>query len=258
MNWFRSPIGALRRESATVAQVLVAAAFVPSAPVLVPELAGPGASEIVPVRAAALAVSRELSARARRWMVVGLGDPDLSVARRGSFVGFGADVEVAIEPDATEPADPAMPLSVLIAGWLAGHCDPVPRLDVTLVDAGTSAAECRSLGRRLGARPAQIDEPVGLLVVADGATTLGPKAPGGYARGAGDVQDGIDAALGSGDAAGLTALDESECARVGAAGRAAWQLACGAIDGARVDAELLWAGAPFGVGYTIARWDLQW
>ena len=39
---------------------------------------------------------------------------------------------------------------------------------------------------------------------------------------------------------------------------AAWQLACGAIDGARVDAELLWAGAPFGVGYTIARWDLQW
>ena len=144
MNWFRSPIGALRRESATVAQVLVAAAFVPSAPVLVPELAGPGASEIVPVRAAALAVSRELSARARRWMVVGLGDPDLSVARRGSFVGFGADVEVAIEPDATEPADPAMPLSVLIAGWLAGHCDPVPRLDVTLVDAGTSAAECRS------------------------------------------------------------------------------------------------------------------
>lgn len=258
MNRFGSPISALRPESATVAHVLVAAAFVPSAPVLVPELSGPGAPEVVPVRHAALAVSSELNARARSWMVVGLGDPSVPVAARGSFVGFGVDVQVDIAAGATGAADPHMPTSVLIGGWLAGHSEPAPQLAVTLIDAATTGPLSVDLGRELGARLAQTEEPVGLLVVADGATTLGAKAPGGEVPEATGIQDGIDTALGSGDLAALAALDEGECVRAGVAGRAVWQLVCGAVDGARIDAELLYASAPFGVGYTVARWDLRW
>lgn len=257
MNRFGLPIWALGRESATVAQVLVAAAFVPSAPVLVPELSGPGAPEVVPVREAALAVSRELRGRARNWMVVGLGDPGAPIATRGSFVGFGVDVEVDIVAGATGPADPNMPISVLIAGWLAGQSDPAPTLSVTLVDArATGAAD--DLGRELGSRMATIDEPVGLLVVADGATTLGAKAPGGEVPEAAGIQRRIDAALGSGDVTALAALGEAECTRAGVSGRPVWQLVCGAVAGARVEADLLCATAPFGVGYTVARWDLRW
>lgn len=258
MDRFGSPIWAPAPESATVAQVLVAAAFVPSAPVLVPELSGSGAVEILPVRDAALAVTRELGARARRWMVVGLGDPGEPVAARGSFVGFGVEIEVDIEAGATGPADPYMPTSVLLAGWLAGHSDPAPQLGVALIDAETSGAVCGELGRELGTWLAQIEEPVGLLVVADGATTLGDKSPGGDVPDAKGIQEAIDAALGSGDLPALTALDESECARAGVAGRAVWQLVCGAVAGAEVKAELLCAEAPFGVGYTVARWDLRW
>lgn len=258
MARFRSPIWAPAPESATVAQVLVAVAFVPSAPVLVPDLAGSGAVEIESVRDAAVAVTRELGARARRWMVVGLGDPGERVATRGSFVGFGVGVEVDIVAGATGPPDPDMPTSVLLAGWLAGHSHPAPQLEVTLIDAETSSAVCGDLGRELGAGLAHTEESVGLLVVADGATTLGPKSPGGDVPDARGIQEVVDAALGSGDLPALTALDESECARAGVAGRAVWQLVCGAVAGAEINAELLCAEAPFGVGYTVARWDLRW
>lgn len=241
-----------------MAQVLVAAAFVPSAPVLVPELSGPGAPEMMPVRDAALAAVRELGCRARQWMVVGLGDPDVPVAPRGSFVGFGVDVEVDIEVGSHAPADPRMPTSVLIAGWLAAHSDPVPELAVTLIGSETTPAVCGELGRDLGARLARTDEPVGLLVVADGATTLGPKAPGGHVPEAPDIQNGIDVAIGSGDLAALAALDESICTRAGVGGRTVWQLVGGVVAGASVEARLLCAAAPFGVGYTVAQWDLRW
>lgn len=254
--------GTPRRESATVAQVLVAAAFVPSAPVLVPELSGPGVAEILPIRDAAHAVCDQLAAQASRWVVVGIGDPAVPVAARGTFVGFGAGLEVEIDPQTPGDPDPSMPTSVLLAGWLVGAIDPRPQLTVTLVDAQTSAADSAELGRVLGAALASTDEPIGLLVVADGATTLGPKAPGGEQAGAAALQTVIDNALGSADLAALAALDEQACTALGVSGRAVWQLVAGAVAGAGVDraaldGRLLVAAAPFGVGYVVARWDVR-
>ncbi|MCZ4550437.1 hypothetical protein [Gordonia rubripertincta] len=246
-----------------MAQVLVAAAFVPAAPVLVPELSGPGVPEILPIRDAAHAVCDQLAERARRWMVVGIGDPAVPVAARGTFVGFGADVEVEIDPRTPGDPDALMPTSVLLAGWLAAAVEPRPELAVTLVDAETSAADSAELGRVLGRALAATDEPIGLLVVADGATTLGAKAPGGEQAEAAALQTVIDAALGSADLDALGALLEEKCAHLGVSGRAVWQLVAGAlvgagVDGAAVDGVLLSAAAPFGVGYVVARWDMRW
>jgi hypothetical protein len=196
-------------------------------------------------------------------MVVGIGDPRVPVAPRGTFVGFGADVEVEIDPATAGDPDALMPTSVLLAGWLAGRIDPRPQLSVTLVEAETSPADCAELGRVLGKVLAATDEPIGLLVVADGANTLGAKAPGGEQADAAAVQTVIEGALGSADLPAIVALAEDTCTRLGVSGRAVWQLVVGALDGAGVDGasvngRLLSAAAPFGVGYVVADWDMQW
>ena len=86
--------------------MLGAIAIVPSAPVLVPELAGTAADEVAEVRAAVIAAAAALPPR---WVVVrGLGashavfGPD-SV---GTFAGYGVDLVVRLSPQAVAtPAD---------------------------------------------------------------------------------------------------------------------------------------------------------
>jgi hypothetical protein len=239
-----------------VANVFVAAAFVPSAPVLVPELSGPTVPEVLPVRAAAVQACRDLAEMCSRWVLVGVGDPGRPVQPRGSFVGFGVDVEVDLTPGAEGPADADMPTAVLLGAWLRGQADPAATLAVELTDTLAPTNACLRQGRDLGSRLAAIDEPVGLLVVADGATTLTAKAPGGLAPGAVECQAQIDDALGTADLAVLSGLDETRCADLGVGGRAAWQVVAGAVGESRVRPELRYAGAPFGVGYTVAWWGL--
>jgi hypothetical protein len=242
-----------------VANVLVAAAFVPSAPVLVPELSGPTVPEVLPVRAAAVQACRDLAEMCSRWVLVGIGDLSRPVSPRGSFVGFGVDVQVDLTPGADGPADPEMPTAVLLGAWLRGQTDPSATLTVELADARAPSIACIRQGRNLGSRLATIDEPVGLLVVADGATTLTAKAPGGLAPGAVECQAQIDSALGAADLAVISGLDETRCADLGVGGRAAWQVVAGtvgALEKSRVHPESRYAGAPFGVGYTVAWWGL--
>ena len=80
--------------------MLSAIAIIPSAPVLVPELAGAAADEVAELRAAMVAA---VAALPPRWMVVGLGAADAWSARKasGRFAGFGADVPVRLSPQAT-------------------------------------------------------------------------------------------------------------------------------------------------------------
>ncbi|OPX15641.1 hypothetical protein B1964_08860, partial [Gordonia sp. i37] len=109
-----------------------------------------------------------------------------------------------------------------------------------------------------------VSEPVGLLVVGDGATALSPKAPGGGERASAvRLQKRIDTALECGDLETLADLDAQECDAEGVGGRVAWQVAAAVarasrahtdVDPARLDPECLYAAAPFGVGYVVARW----
>lgn len=130
-------------------------AIVPSAPVLVPELAGTAADELAELSAATLAAAALLP---DRWLIVGTGaaDQELGDDAVGTFAGFGMDVPVRLSPPAdgrAETAPAALPLCVLLGGWLRGQVQPRAAAQQALDDAlagGDIAALRRLPGQILG------------------------------------------------------------------------------------------------------------
>ncbi|MBF6435990.1 hypothetical protein [Nocardia cyriacigeorgica] len=239
------------------------AALVPSPPILVPELCGGlGAGAAVDeVRAAASAAAAELAAAASSWTVVGVGAGDRVAGpeRAGTFRGFGVDLVVGLSgsaPTGDLDADPDLPLPVLIAAWLRQQVAPHAVAQAWIVDADTPAGECAELGAKLRAELDADPQPQGVLVVADGATTLSTAAPGYFDPRAADRQAALDNALRAGDRDGLLALDPLECAEVGIRGRAAFQVLAGVFgaDPAAPIVDTRYQDAPFGVGYQVSTW----
>ncbi len=226
--------------------VLSAIALTPSAPVLVPELAGAAAAEVAEFRAAALAAAAELP---DRWIAVGVGPDDQVIGpdARGTFAGYGVDVPVTLSPDAG-PAVSALPLCALFTGWLRGQINPSARAQVRVYRADHDADTAVALGRALRAEIDAATDPVGVLVVADGANTLTPSAPGGYDPDAEPVQGALDDALARGDAAALTRLPR------GIVGRVGYQVLAGLTEPGLREAKELVRGAPYGVGYFVGVW----
>lgn len=226
--------------------VLSAVVLTPSAPVLVPELAGAAAAEVADVRAAALAATAALP---DRWIAIGVGaadqviDPDTS----GTFAGYGVDIPVALSPDAPSTAR-ALPLCAMFTGWLRGQANPAARAQVRVYDVEHDAEAAVGHGRALRAEIDAADGPVGVLVVADGANTLTPSAPGGYDPDAAPVQAALDDALACGDIGALTRLPG------GIVGRVAYQVLAGLTEPGPRTAKELVRGAPYGVGYFVGVW----
>jgi hypothetical protein len=108
--------------------VLSTIAIIPSAPVLVPELAGAAADEVAELRAAMVAA---VAALPPRWVVVGVGAGDAVVGPEsvGTFAGFGADLVVRLSPEASGPPV-ELPLCALIAGWMRDQAQPDARAEV--------------------------------------------------------------------------------------------------------------------------------
>ena len=102
-------------------------------------------------------------------------------------------------------------------------------------------------GRDLRTQIDQAPEPVGVLVIADGANTLTPAAPGGYDPQSEGVQAALDAALATGDTAALIRLPE------GIIGRVAYQVLAGLVPRTAAAVQLACA-APYGVGYFVGTW----
>ena len=114
-----------------------------------------------------------------------------------------------------------------------------------------SAANTRTSarGRRLRAEIDEAVDPIGVLVVADGAHTLTPPAPGGYDPDSIPTQAGLDDALAAGDAAALTRLPD------GIVGRVGYQVLAGLAGyPAPRAAKEFYRGAPYGVGYFVGVW----
>jgi len=180
--------------------VLSAIAIVPSAPVLVPELGGVASVELAGLRAAVLAAAALLPPR---WIGIGTGGADdvMDPDSVGSFAGFGADVRVGLSPGAAQ-SPVALPLCALIAGWVRGQARPEAVARVRLYRSDHDADTALARGRQLRAAIDEAPDPIGVLVVADGANTLTERAPGGYDPGAADVQLAFDDALADGDGPG--------------------------------------------------------
>ncbi len=229
--------------------MLGAIAIVPSAPVLVPELSGAAATEVADLSAAVLEAAALLPPR---WIVVGTGRADDVMGpdgpnSMGTFAGFGADVRVRLSPQADRSAE--LPVCALIAAWLRGQARPEASAQVRVYRSDHDIGAALARGRQLRAEIDVSPDPVGVLVVADGANTLTPSAPGGFDPGAAEEQQVLDDALASGDVAALTRLPRQIL------GRVAFQVLAGLTEPGPRTAKELYRGAPYGVGYFAGVWQ---
>jgi hypothetical protein len=233
--------------------VLSAIAIVPSSPVLVPELAGAAAAEVADLTAAVLAAAALLPPR---WVAVGTGRADAVLGpdgpnSRGTFAGFGADVPVRLSPRIDDGAEPQVdfPVCALLAAWVRGQARPEASVQVRVYRDDHDADTALARGRQLRAEIDQEPDPIGVLVVADGANTLTPAAPGGYHPGNADAQVVLDDALANGDVAALAPLPPQIL------GRVAFQVLAGLTEPGPRSAKELYRGAPYGVGYFAGAWQ---
>ncbi|MDO0977221.1 hypothetical protein [Mycolicibacterium frederiksbergense] len=224
--------------------MLAAIALIPSAPVLVPELAGAAAAEVADLRAAVLTAAAALPPR---WIVIGAGGADqvIPASAMGTFAGYGVDVRVALGPGADGPVA-ELPLAALIAGWVRAQVNAGCRAEVRVhADTGEAAVH---RGVTLRSELEESPDPIGVLVVADGANTLTESAPGGFEPDSVSAQAALDDALAAGDADAVL-----RCA-TGAVGRSAYEVLAGLTGRQPVRAREFYRGAPFGVGYFVGAW----
>ncbi|HEU4363775.1 MAG TPA: hypothetical protein VFR27_20065 [Mycobacterium sp.] len=226
--------------------MLGAIAIMPSAPVLVPELAGAAAAELTDLRAAVCTAAESLPAR---WLAVGAGPVDAVFGPQsaGSFAGFGVDLPVGLSPQAGQPVE--LPLCALMAGWVRGQARPEARVEVRVYSEPDTALGC---GKQLRVDVERSPEPVGVLVIADGANTLTAAAPGGHHPEDVDVQRALNDALACGDTAALTGLPPQ------VVGRVAFAVLAGLAGPGRFaprSVRALYRGAPYGVGYFAGIWQ---
>jgi hypothetical protein len=248
--------------------VLPAIAFCPSPPLLVPELAAGAAAELDPHRTACPEAVRRLLATGPDEVVVIATGPVSSqfpAGTTGHLDGYGVPVSATLPRRPAHPATggkvsrrlrystgpveavaAAVPLGVTLGAWLLAGAD-VP-CSAFSVAADTDPAW-------FGAALDQTGERRALLVMGDGSARRSERAPGYIDPRAAAFDAAVAAALGSGDAPALAALDPALGAELLADGVPAWRVAAhAALPGPPYEAELLYDAAPYGVGYFVATW----
>jgi hypothetical protein len=230
--------------------VIAAIAFCPQPPLLVPVLAAGAAGELAELRAACTAAIGQLPAAGRRLVVLGAGDSSKSHSplARGSLAGYGVPLEVHLGCPGGGAA--GLPLSLTIGAWLVREVLG-PRSGATGFSvgpdgfAGPAAAELLALAEAAD---------LALLVMGDGSARRDLSAPGYLDPRAAPFDDTVMAALRAGDAAALAALDPVLGEAVLAAGVPAWRAAGRLLNGGSYDAQIRYAGDPYGVSYVVAVW----
>ncbi len=223
--------------------MLSAIAIVPSAPVMVPELASAAAAELTDLREAVFAAATSLP---QRWIAVGVGAGEevIGPQRAGTFAGYGVDLPVVLSPTASAAGE--LPLCALVTAWLRGEVNPQASAEVRVFPGDLDDDVALDRGRRLRAEIDAAGEAIGVVVVADGLHTLTPPAPGGYDCDSIPVQAAFDDALAGGDVSALAHPPR------GVVGRVAYQVLAGL--GAPRSAKEFYRGAPYGVGYFAGVW----
>ncbi|MFF3516392.1 class III extradiol dioxygenase subunit B-like domain-containing protein [Streptomyces sp. NPDC002573] len=239
--------------------MLVAAAVCPCPPLLVPEVAAGAAPELDGARTAcADALSVLAAARPDRLVVVGpapeSGCGPHPQGTRGSFRGFGVDVDVRLGGAWPRPLAPEqeLPLSLAVAAWLLERLNwadaPVEGVGVPEL---LAPERCAETGAALAAQDAR----VALLVMGDASACRTLKAPGYLDERAAGFDATVARALDTADLTALRALDVGLAHELQAWGRAPWQILAGAAEGADLTGALLYDDAPYGVGYLVATWS---
>lgn len=228
---------------------VLAVAFVLHPPALVPELCGGPVAEFDDVRAAcAVAVDRLIASGPDLVWIVGTGASErwYGAGDVGTLAGLGRPVRVELAGPAGPDAS-WLPLALTVGTWLLDQGGYAGERLALSVPANLADQQLRDLAE-------DFVGPGALMVVGDGSARRDPDAPGTFHPAAGPFDDAVVAALRAGHAAGLTALDPQVGVDVQSQGVGAWRLAGHVLRPARFAAEVLYGGAPFGVGYPVAVW----
>jgi hypothetical protein len=224
--------------------VLVAAAFVPTPPLLVPEIAAGSAHLDQPLRAACHeAVGRLLEQHPDVVFVVGCAAKTGETTGSWDWRGFGVELPVVAPLQ-------ALALGLAIGAWLLDQQPAPPPRRYVGVSSQLSPSDCVEVGRRCVSGQAR----AALLVCGDGTARLSEKAPGHFDPAAKAWDDGVARLLASGDAEELAGLDPATADRLLASGRAPWQVLAGAAAESAWRAELFYRAAPYGVAYMAGTW----
>jgi hypothetical protein len=224
--------------------VLIAAVFVPTPPLLVPEIAAGSAADEEPLRAACdVAIGRALSVLPDVVIVVGCAPGTGRTDGSWDWRGFGVAV-----PE--QPPVQRLPLALAMGAWLLDRQPASPPRHYLGVSPQLPTADCLELGRSW----TDSDERAVLLVCGDGTARRSAKAPGYYDPAAEAWDAAAAAALGTADTDGLLRLDADVAAALLASGRAPWQVLAGAAQAGTWRAELSYVDAPYGVAYIAGTW----
>ncbi len=162
------------------------------------------------------------------------------------------DLDVRLGRDPGTASEGALPPSLAVAAWLLERDGwsgaPVEGLGV---GEPLEPERCAEAGRDLAARA----DRVALLVMGDGSACRSLKAPGYLDERAEPFDARAAEALGTADPAALMALDPDLARTLKASGRAPWQVLAGAATSTDLTGALLYAEAPYGVGYMTATWS---
>jgi hypothetical protein len=183
-------------------------------------------------------------------VIVGVDDMTRSYDESawGTFAPYGEPIEVSLGGPRIGPA--TLPLSLAVGAWLLDRVGWEGRRVGQGVADALNTEECAALGLKL----AEVADRVAFLVMGDGSARRSTTAPGYLDPRAEAFDAEVVEALESGDAAALLRLDPALARELLAAGRAPWQVLAGAWGGDIPDAQLLYAGAPYGVSYIVAVW----
>ncbi|WAH97683.1 hypothetical protein [Arthrobacter sp. MMS18-M83] len=237
--------------------MMIAAAVCPHPPLLITELL-PSGSRPEPV----VEVS-DACVRAVQWLL--RQSPDLVVVIGGGeatqqygastpfFVDrYARSIGISREREAVM-VTPGLPLSLGIGARLLDEAGWDGPRRFQALSSDRPAEQNAKIGRTLVEEPGR----TALLVMGDGSARRGPKAPGYLDPRAASYDDQVTIALGKGDAEALLSLDEDLAVALLVQGRAAWQAlagAAGTLPG-QLEAELLYAGDPYGVQYIVSTWQ---
>jgi hypothetical protein len=173
-------------------------------------------------------------------------------------------LQVAMEQALAWLPDPVTVVGAAPAdGFVAGAVDATP-WGAPGVPAAAPLPLALAVGSHLlGARPHRCHGTTGAaiplegptLVVADGSAARSEKAPRHLDQRAEGFDRAIDDALASGDPTQVLALDAPLAAELHVAGLATWQAVARSVRGP-VRAQVLWSGAPYGVHYVVATWEV--
>lgn len=228
--------------------MITGVAFCPQSPALVPGVGRGLDADLGPVRAACRTAIRRVAAPGTRIVVVGSGANNASfgATSRGTFAGFGVDLVVVLGSDDDGPVDLPAPLAV--GAWLVRDA----------LGPGSGATAYTVDGTGTGLPGLDAAEPVSLIVVGDGSACRTEKAPGYLRPGAVEFDQRIATALASGSGGRLLRAvvprPGTDAADLMIAGEPAWAALAPVLGSQPWDAELLYDGAPFGVGYFVAAW----